>query len=99
MDENKPMHQNYDAFVTEDKCTLHHRIMEGQLDLLRQKDKMLEEKISGVETRLERMDKKMDDILKWQADQYKIQIGLLVAVVLTLIGVALGRGIDFGFFG
>lgn len=97
-DEPQVMHQNFDSFVTEDRCTLHHKIMEGQLELLRQKDKMLEEKITGVEIRLERMDEKIDEILNWQADQYKIQIALLAAVILTLIGVVIGRGLDFGLF-
>lgn len=98
-DDQTVMHQPYDTvYVTNDKCALHHQIMEGQLELLRQKDKQLDDKITGIENRLEKMDEKMDKIMQWQAEQYKVQLGIAVVVVITLIGVLLGRGLDFGLF-
>jgi hypothetical protein len=98
-DEPQVMHQRIeDEYVTPSMCEMHHKIMEGQLELLRQKDKALEEKIGGVEVRLTIMERKIDDILKWQVDQYKVQVGILIAIVLTLVGVFRGRAIDFGMF-
>lgn len=99
MDEKKPtMHQSYDPYVTNPMCDLHHQLVESKLEMLKQKDQWLEDKISGVESRLDSMEKKIDDILRWQENQYKLQIGLLVAIVLTLAGVLVGRVVDFGMF-
>ena len=85
-------------YVTSNMCELHHKIMEGQLELLRHKDAALEEKILGIEVRLSAMEEKIDSILDWQQTQFKIQLGIAVAIILTLIGVFLGRAIDFGLF-
>lgn len=95
-DEPQVMHQSYDSFVTADRCTLHHKIMEGQLELLRQKDKQLEEKIGGVELRLEKMDEKIDQVLELQMAFNKYSLWLAAGVILTLIGVIAGRALDFG---
>jgi hypothetical protein len=93
------MHQTFEQeYVSSKMCELHHKIMEGQLDLLRQKDAALEDKIGGIETRLSDMEKKIDQIIDWQSNQYKIQLGIAILIVFTLIGVILGRGVDFGIF-
>jgi hypothetical protein len=106
MGDDTVMHQKVDEdFVTSGMCEMHHKLMESQLELLRQKDKQLEEKISGIERSLEKMDAKLDvlsekqeGIIKWQADQYKLQLGMAILLVTILIGVVLGRGLDFGIF-
>jgi hypothetical protein len=95
----KMMHQNYDGtYVTPPMCDLHHQLVESKLELLRQKDNNLEDKISAFEGRMSNMESKLDDLLKWQVNQFKLEVGIAVAVVLTLIGVILGRGLDFGLF-
>lgn len=83
-------------FVTPKVCELHHQVMESQLELLRQKDKALEEKIGGIEKRLDVMDAKIDKMLELQASIYKFLIWLTVGIILTLVGVVAGRAIDFG---
>jgi hypothetical protein len=70
--------------------------MEGQLELLRQKDKTLEEKIGGVELRLAKMDEKIDQVLELQMAFNKYSLWLAAGVILTLVGVIAGRALDFG---
>jgi hydroxymethylglutaryl-CoA reductase len=97
--EQRVMHQSFEKeYVTSNMCELHHKIMEGQIELLKQKDSALEEKIGGIEKKLEAMEDKIDRIIEWQANQYKIQLGIAIIVAFTLAGVLLGRGIDFGLF-
>jgi hypothetical protein len=85
-----------DEYVTPGMCDMHHRVMEGQLELLRQKDKALEDKMSGVEKRIDAIDAKMDELLRAQQDFNKYLIWISVGVVLTLVGVITGRALDFG---
>lgn len=95
----EPVHQSFEKdYVTANMCELHHKIMEGQIELLKQKDSALEEKIGGIEKRLAVMEDKIDKILEWQSNQYKVQLGMAILIIFTLIGVLLGRGIDFGLF-
>lgn len=90
------VHQRYDDYVTPSQCEQHHQIMELKLELLRQKDASLEDKITGIETRLNLMDAKMDKILELQQSFNKYTIWLAAGVILTLIGVIAGRALDFG---
>lgn len=102
------MHQALDEeYVTPGMCEMHHKVMEGQLELLRQKDKALEDKMAGIERRIDAIDAKIDTILRnqsdlatstkqFQADVLKYALWLAVGVTLTLFGVATGRVIDFG---
>lgn len=93
------MHQTFEKeYVTSNMCELHHKIMEGQIELLKQKDLALEEKIGGIEKRLTIMEGKIDQIIEWQSNQYKVQLGTAILIIVTLIGVLLGRVIDFGIF-
>jgi hypothetical protein len=95
-DDPKEMHQRYDDYVTPSQCEQHHQIMELKLELLRQKDASLEDKIIGIETRLNSMDAKMDKILGLQESFNKYTLWLAVGIILTLIGVLTGRALDFG---
>lgn len=91
------MHQSIDQdFVTPGMCEMHHKVMEGQLELLRQKDKNLEDKMEGVEKRIDTIDAKIDELLKAQRDFNKYLIWIAVGVSLTLLGVITGRALDFG---
>lgn len=91
------MHQNIEQdFVTPGMCEMHHKVMEGQLELLRQKDKTLEDKMTGVERRIDTIDEKMDELLRAQQDFTKYIIWIAVGVSLTLFGVITGRVVDFG---
>ena len=94
--DNIVMHQPMEDFVTPQMCEMHHKIIEAQLEVLRQKDKALEEKIGGIEKRLDAMDAKIDQMLRLQSDIYKFLIWLTVGIICTLIGVLAGRAIDFG---
>lgn len=91
------LHQRVeDDYVTPGMCEMHHKVMEGQLELLRQKDKSLEEKMTGVEKRIDTIDEKMDELLKAQQDFNKYLIWIAAGVALTLFGVLTGRALDFG---
>lgn len=95
--DTKMMHQKYeDEFVTPTMCDMHHKVMEAQLEVLRQKDKNLEEKISGVEKRLDSIDEKMNELLGLQQKLNNYLLYLAVGIILTLIGVLTGRALDFG---
>jgi len=86
------------SYITPKECELHHQVMEVQLELLRAKDRELEERINNIATRLSNIEGKIDLVLKSQTDLNKYLIWLLVGIVLTLIGVVLGRVVDFGYF-
>lgn len=91
------MHQRLDDdYVTPTMCTMHHRVMEAQLEVLRQKDKNLEDKISGVERRLDSIDEKMNELLGLQQKLNNYLLYLAVGIILTLVGVLTGRALDFG---
>jgi hypothetical protein len=101
------MHQKYEEYVTPTVCQMHHQIMEGQLELLRQKDKTLEDKMMGIEKRIDIMDGKIDSILKTihdlnlnlianQATLQKYALWFAIGIGLTLFGVLTGRALDFG---
>lgn len=89
-------HQRYEDFVTPSQCEQHHKLMDLKLELLRQKDASLEDKIDGVEKRLDSMDAKMDKILGLQESFNKYTLWLAVGIILTLVGVLAGRALDFG---
>lgn len=92
------VHQRYEEleYVTPSQCEMHHRLMDAKLELLRQKDASLEDKITGIEKRLDSMDAKMDRILELQQSFNKYTLWLAVGIILTLIGVIAGRALDFG---
>lgn len=85
-----------DSYMTTAMCNMHHQIMEGKLQLLREKDRALEEKIGGVENRLENIEKKIDGLLQLQQKLNDYLLYLAVGTALTFLGVILGRALDFG---
>lgn len=83
-------------YVTPKDCELHHKLIEAQMETLRQKDDFLDERMTGIETRLTTIDGKMDKVVALMESQKNYIIWLLVGIVLTGAGVLLGRGVDFG---
>lgn len=75
--------------VTVEICKLHREIMDGKIEVLKVKDEALDGRMQGIEQGI----KEVHDLQKLIL--YAI-IGIAVGVILTLIGVILGRGIDFG---
>jgi hypothetical protein len=57
---------------------------------------ILDTKISTNEKRIETVEEKIDQILAMQRNTLISIISILVVCVLILVGVLLGRGIDFG---
>lgn len=103
------MHQRYEGedYVTPTMCEMHHKVMEAQLEVLRQKDKSLEDRMTGIEKRLDAMDEKIDAILQnqtnlalstkqFQTDVIKYALWIAIVVMATLVGVLTGRAVDFG---
>jgi hypothetical protein len=95
------MHSKYeDAFVTPLTCDLHHKLVEGKIEVVATRVKALEDKVTGIEhridIRMDAMDEKIEKILNLQENTYKILIYLAIGIILTLLGVITGRALDFG---
>jgi hypothetical protein len=84
------MHQGYDS-VTTAMCDLHRQVIDTKIDAMKTCDDALENRMDGIETGIAEVRDLQTKIL------YAI-IGLFGASILTLIGVLLGRAIDFGVF-
>ncbi len=75
--------------VTVDVCKLHREVIDTKIEALKQRDDDLDEKMQGIQEGIQEVRKLQTTIL------YAI-IGVAIGVALTLFGVILGRGIDFG---
>lgn len=80
-----------DEYVTNEVCELRGRIYTGKLENLECEISTVKEHQTGLREDIKEVRDLQKQIL------YAI-IGLFGASVLTLIGVVLGRGIDFGVF-
>jgi hypothetical protein len=76
-------------YVTPEMCSLHREVINTKL-------KMLEGVDDAIEGRMLRIEAGIDEIRQLQKNIYYALIGISVGTVLTLLGVILGRGIDFG---
>ena len=95
------MHSKYeDAYVTPLTCELHHKLVEGKIEVVATRVKALEDKVTGIEhridTRMDAMDAKIDKLLGLQEKLTNYLLYIAVGVILTLIGVLTGRALDFG---
>ena len=75
--------------ITPEVCRLHRKVVDGKLEVFKVKDEALDTRMKGIENGIKGVYALQRTIL------YAI-IGLAVGVALTLFGVLLGRGIDFG---
>lgn len=75
--------------VTTDVCKLHREVIDTKIEALKQKDVSLDTRMQGIEDKIQAVFDLQKTIL------YAL-IGISVGVALTLFGVILGRGIDFG---
>ena len=75
---------NDNDFVTPEVCALHHQIQET--------------KIAAVESRMDGIEGSIGEVRDLQIKILYAIIGLFGASVLTLIGVLMGRAVDFGVF-
>ena len=75
--------------ITPEVCRLHRKVVDGKLEVLKVKDEALDTRMKGIEDGIEGVYALQKTIL------YAI-IVVAVGVALTLFGVLLGRGIDFG---
>ena len=89
-----------DNFVTPLTCDLHHKLVESKIEAVAVRCQSLEDKVTGIEhridMRMDAMDLKIEKILSLQENTYKILIYLAIGTIITLIGVVLGRALDFG---
>lgn len=69
-------------FVPRTECALHRELVET--------------KLAANERRIDGMEDKIDQILIMQKNTLISIISILVVCMLILIGVVLGRGVDFG---
>ena len=96
------MHSKYeDSYVTPLTCDLHHKLVEGKIEIVSGRVKALEDKVSGIEhridIRMDAMDVKIDKLLGIQEKLTNYLLYIAVGVILTLVGVLTGRALDFGF--
>ena len=75
--------------VTTKICDLHREVIESKLQVLKGADKAIEARMLGIE-------KGIEEIRGLQKNIYYALIAISVGVTLTLLGVILGRGVDFG---
>ena len=75
--------------ITHDVCCLHREVIDGKIELLKQKDAAQDERIGGMES-------KLDQVYDLQRLMFLGIIGILITSILVLIGVIIGRGVDFG---
>jgi len=75
--------------VTPDVCRLHREVIDSKIETLKQKD-------DSLDNRMERIENGIEEVRGLQKTILYALIGISVGVALTLFGVLLGRGIDFG---
>jgi hypothetical protein len=84
------MHQDFTGdFVTPEVCRLRHELVTTQINALADKD-------TALEARMERIENGIDEVRNLQKTILYAIIFVAAGVILTLAGVVLGRGIDFG---
>lgn len=77
------------TMVTQEMCKLHRELVEAKIGALKDKDNILENRMCGIE-------KGIEDVRALQKTILYTIIFVAFATVTTLMGVILGRGIDFG---
>jgi len=75
--------------ITPDVCRLHREVIDSKIETLKQKD-------DSLDNRMERIENGIEEVRGLQKTILYALIGISVGVALTLFGVLLGRGIDFG---
>jgi hypothetical protein len=75
--------------VTPDVCRLHREVIDSKIETLKQKD-------DSLDNRMERIENGIEEVRGLQKTILYALVGISVGVALTLFGVLLGRGIDFG---
>ena len=95
------MHSKYeDSYVTPLTCDLHHKLVEGKIEIVSSRVKALEDKVIGIEhridIRMDAMDAKIDKLLGLQEKLTNYLLYIAIGVIQTLIGVLTGRALDFG---
>ena len=89
-----------DQYVTPLTCDLHHKLVEGKIEVVSVRVKALEEKVTDMEkrvdVRLNALDVKIDKMLEMQSKLQTYLLYISIGVILTLVGVISGRAIDFG---
>lgn len=76
-------------FVTKEVCDLHHQLTEAKIANLEQCDEKHEKRMDTIES-------KIDGVYEMQKKQMTFLIYVAVGVSITLFGVIIGRGVDFG---
>lgn len=78
-----------ERYVTREVCELHHQVTAAKIESLQLCDEKLEKRMDGIE----------EGIASVQALQKQILYAIIfvaVGTIMTLTGVIVGRGIDFG---
>ena len=75
--------------ITPDVCKLHREVIDTKIDALKQKDMTQDTRMQGIE-------EKIEEVFALQKTILYVIIFVAVGTCLTLLGVILGRGIDFG---
>jgi hypothetical protein len=76
-------------YVSKEVCDLHQQVTQTMIDALKEKDNTLECRMEGIESGIA-------EVRDLQKQLLYCIIFVAVGVSLTLFGVVLGRGIDFG---
>jgi hypothetical protein len=75
--------------ITPNVCQLHRDVIYAKIETLTQKDNALDRRMEGIEN-------KIQEVFDLQRTILYVIIFIAVGTCLTLSGVLLGRGIDFG---
>jgi hypothetical protein len=75
--------------ISPSMCALHREVINTKLEMLSGVD-------AAIEGRMVRIEDGIDEIRQLQKNIYYALIAISIGTVLTLMGVILGRGIDFG---
>jgi len=78
-----------EEIVKSDVCRLHREVIDAKIETLKQKDHALDKRMEGIEN-------KIQEVFDLQRTILYVIIFIAVGTILTLIGVLLGRGVDFG---
>ena len=78
-----------EKYIRIEMCNLHREVINTKLEMLKGVDE-------AIEARMARIENGISEIRQLQKSIYYALIGISVGTALTLLGVVLGRGFDFG---
>ena len=78
-----------ETYIRTEMCNLHREVINTKLEMLKGVDE-------AIEARMVRIEDGISEIRQLQKSIYYALIGISVGTALTLLGVVLGRGFDFG---